>query len=83
MTHHRRLEVLRAVRGARGVRGTMSAEETGLSDDLLESLVGRLQQLKLQSSDPLAVQQSIREVRALWQSLAAASFLRGAASITF
>ena len=61
----------------------MSAEETGLSDDLLESLVGRLQQLKLQSSDPLAVQQSIREVRALWQSLAAASFLRGAASITF
>ena len=71
------------MRGARGVRGTMSAEETGLSDDLLESLVGRLQQLKLQSSDPLAVQQSIREVRALWQSLAAASFLRRAASITF
>ena len=61
----------------------MSAGETGLSDELLESLVGRLQQLKLQSSDPLAVQQSIREVRALWQSLAAASFLRRAASITF
>ena len=47
----------------------MSAGETGLSDELLESLVGRLQQLKLQSSDPLAVQQSITEVRALWQSL--------------
>ena len=43
----------------------MSAGETGLSDELLESLVGRLQQLKLQSSDPLAVQQSITEVRAL------------------
>ena len=46
----------------------MSAGETGLSDELLESLVGRLQQLKLQSSDPLAVQQSIKEVCAHWQS---------------
>ena len=47
----------------------MSAGETGLSDELLESLVGRLQQLKLQSSDPLAVQQSIKEVCAHWKSL--------------